>query len=69
MPGLPTLKVTVAGLGPDAVFRERRVKVIWERYQQWASRHRRHRLRYRRRHHRSRSKCRKQNAGHGKLKD
>jgi hypothetical protein len=36
---------------------------------QWASRHRRHRLCYRRRHRRSLSKCRKQNVGHGKLKD
>ncbi|SAM09589.1 hypothetical protein [Absidia glauca] len=37
--------------------------------EQWASRYRRHRLRYCRRHRRSRSKCRKQNVGHGKLKD
>jgi hypothetical protein len=36
---------------------------------QWASRHRCHRLRYRRRHRRSRSKSRKHNVGHGKLKD
>jgi hypothetical protein len=36
---------------------------------QWASRHRCHRLCYRRRHRRSRSKSRKQNVGHGKLKD
>jgi hypothetical protein len=36
---------------------------------QWASCHCRHRLLYRRRHRRSRSKSRKYNVGHGKLKD
>jgi hypothetical protein len=36
---------------------------------QWASRHRRHRLCYCRRHRRSRSKVESKNAGHGKLKD
>jgi hypothetical protein len=36
---------------------------------QWASRHRRHRLRYGRRHRRSRSKVENKNVGYGKLKD
>jgi hypothetical protein len=36
---------------------------------QWASRHRRHRLRYRRRHRRNQSKVEDKNVGHGKLKD
>jgi hypothetical protein len=36
---------------------------------QWASRHRRHRLHYRRRHCRSRSKVENKNVRHDKLKD
>jgi hypothetical protein len=36
---------------------------------QWASRHRRHRLLYHRRHVRSRSKVENKNVGRGKLKD
>jgi hypothetical protein len=36
---------------------------------QWTSRHRRHRLRYCRRHRRSRSKVENKNVGPGKLKD
>jgi hypothetical protein len=36
---------------------------------QWASRHCRHRLRYRRHHRCSRSKVENKNISHGKLKD
>jgi hypothetical protein len=36
---------------------------------QWASRHRHHRLRYGRRHRRSRPKVENKTVGHGKLKD
>jgi hypothetical protein len=37
--------------------------------EQWASRHRRHRLRYCRCHRRSRSKVENKTVGHGELKD